>query len=126
MNFPDEGSTSKPLGVPNYSMEMQLLEDKSDSKEILESIPVGCMGIQMDPVPLVFEPEDWRKYYPMWQQSDITARPRIGDCHVMMMEYQLTVMQPYLGDNTSVVYPCHPSERFTILCLENCGDTFKI
>jgi hypothetical protein len=107
-------------------MEMNLLEDISDSEEILESLQVGYMGMQMEHVPLDFEPDDWRKLYPIWQHPVLSARQLIGDCHKMMMEYQLTVMQPYPGDENSIVNPCHPTDRFTVLRLDDRGDTFKI
>lgn len=102
------GNNNKPPGVPSYSMEMSLVEDMDNSDEMLDSVPVGYVGMSMDHVPLHFEPESWRKHYPIWQHPALTARERVTNCHVMMMEYQLTVMQPYPGDDNSVIYPCHP------------------
>ena len=121
-----KGGTNKPPGVPSYSMEMSLVEDISDSKEVLESVPLGYLGMKMNHVPINQEPENWQNYYPIWQQPGLSARQWFGDCHVMTIEYQLTIRQPYPGDEQSVVFPCLPMNRFIVLRLENLKNVFKI
>ena len=120
------GGSKKPPGVPSYSMEMTLVEDVSDFEDVLESVPLGYLGMRMDHVPGNDEQEDWRSYYPYWQQPDLSARKQIGNCHVMTIKYQLTVQQPYPGDELAMAFPCQPADRFTIHHLKKGGNTFKI
>ena len=47
-----KSNTRKPPGIPSYSMEMEVLEDLSDTEEVLESVPVGYMGMAMNNEPL--------------------------------------------------------------------------
>lgn len=67
-------ATNRPPGVPSYSMDMTLVEQLSDSDEMLESVPLGYLGILMNHVPINYEPEDWRKHFPIWQNWGLTAR----------------------------------------------------
>lgn len=121
-----QGGSKKPLGIPSYSMEMDLVEDLSDSEEILESVPVGYLGMKMGHIPINYDSDNWREYYPIWQQPGLSVRKEIGDCHVMTIEYQLTIQQPYPGDEQSVVDLCVPTDRFVICRLKTRPNTFKI
>jgi hypothetical protein len=50
-----QSTNNKPPGIPNYSVEMNLVEDISDSEEVLESLPVGYMGMQTAHAPINME-----------------------------------------------------------------------
>ena len=110
-----KGSTSRPPGVPNYSIQMDLIEDHDDHDEVLESMPIG-MIILSSSVDNSDYPSDWRKHYPHWRNSRVTARRRIGDSLVLMSEYLLTIEQPYPGDNLFYVdeVNCRPEGRFLV------------
>ena len=90
--------SNKPPGLPSYSMDMTLLEDEPDKNDVLESMPVGVMGIERARTSVSEPDESWHKQYLMWQHDKTQAPDIIGDCYAMTAEYLLTIAQPYPGD----------------------------
>ena len=115
-----KGSTSKPPGIPNYNIQMDLVEDPDDSNEVLDSMPVGMMAFDEPAERNVARQDDsdWRNEFPHWRQRQGVARRQINNSLVMMAEYLLASSQPYPGDEFFPAYEdeirCHPSDRFTV------------
>ena len=106
---------NKPPGVPSYSMEMDLLEEDSRDVKLLSSMPVGMIlftDAQMSNT--IFNLNDWCSTYPIWQRPDIAARRYIGDCYALTAEYQLTLQQPYPGDDSWANSEVMPDDRFKV------------
>ena len=117
-NCPKKGTVlgngnNKLPGVPSYSMGMTLLEDDRDGEDVLEAMPVGVIGVRENPPRVAVTPnEDWRKWYPAWQNPQALAPEQIGNCYEMTAEYQLTHAQPYPGDEQ--LQNCSPTNRFAV------------
>ena len=65
--MPGDGS-SKPLGVPSYSMEMSVIKNDEENDDVLDSMPVGAVGIEpaRDVALEEIHSEHWRDWYPLW------------------------------------------------------------
>jgi len=103
-----------------------LIEEASDSGDVLESMPVGVIEIE-NSLPYVRRPMiDWRKNYPIWQQSTTLARNQIGDCYKIAAECQLTLLQPYPGDKiwTELERYWPLDCRFEVRCLQRSPSNF--
>jgi hypothetical protein len=50
--------------------------------------------------------EEWRDHYPYWNEPNILAREKLGNCYAMIADTILTLEAPYPGD-----------ERFNSACL---------
>ena len=119
---------TKPPGIPSYNMEMTLIEDNSDPGEVLESMPVGVIEVKNSSAYVRRPTINWRKHYPIWQQPTTLARNQIGDCYEIAAEYQLTISQPYPGDETwtGLEGCCPPDYRFEVRRLRKNPDDFRI
>ena len=115
------GSTSRPPGVPNYSTQMDLVDD-SNQDEILNSLPVGMITLKPDAVFAAENAEyenpylDWRKEFPLWHKPQGVARREIGNSLMLMFEYMLADGQPYPGDNLFHIDEerYHPGFQFSV------------
>jgi hypothetical protein len=122
-SVPGNGS-GKPPGLPNYSMEMGLIENVDESSEVLDSMPVGMLDFQPNTASSSnCQPKntnsDWRRYYPLWQSLRALARNQIGDCYAIAAEYWLTLLQPYPGDDlwNKRGGPASPETRFQVVSI---------
>lgn len=98
--MPGDGS-GKPPGVPSYSMEMSVIKNDEENDDVLDSMPVGAVGIEpARDVALeeICTSEHWRDWYPLWKSPKALAPECIGDCYALTAEYLLTMFQPYPGD----------------------------
>ena len=73
-------------------MDMNLVDpdedEASNNEDTVNSVPLGYLGIKLqDPLPAPYEPELWRKIFPIWQEKALTARHSLGDCHVMTRDW---------------------------------------
>ena len=120
------GGTSRPPGVPNYSIQMDLIEDSGDPSEILESMPVGMINFaeladdEMD--------SKWKTEFLLWRQPQGTACRQIGNSLAIMAEYLLATYQPYPGDDLFHVDESryHPSVRFSVTELNKSRSEYQI
>ena len=120
-----KGSTSRPPGIPNYSIQMDLVDDQDDDQEALESMPVGMITLKPHADFAVENAEneksdsDWRKELPMWRKPQWVARRQIGNSLALTAEYLLADGQPYPGDDLFHIdeEQCHPSFRFSVMAL---------
>ena len=92
-----------PLGASSFNMEpMTLVETDSDEQpEILDSLPLGALFFgdpdrttSVHPWPI----DEWVSHYPYWEEPNILARERIGDCYAMVVDTILTIEAPFPGD----------------------------
>ena len=120
-------SSSKPPGVPSYSMEMDLLEEGTGDVELLSSMPVGMISyVAAEGNSTMNDHNHWRLNYPIWQWSGIAAQRYIGDCYAMTAKYQLTTQQPYPGDEFWSNYNVKPDDCFRVVRLRKNPDLFNI
>ena len=108
-----------PPGAASFNVElMSLLEiGDDDDTEVLESLPLGAMFFgdpeklaPLHPPPL----NEWRLHYPYWDEPNMLARRRIGDCYAMMVDSILTLASPYPGDDVYDVPELRPELRFSV------------
>jgi hypothetical protein len=62
--------------LPSYGIEMSILENEKDEKGILllESMPLlGVIDVEQAKVTKVTTNENWRKWYPIWQNPQALA-----------------------------------------------------
>ena len=107
---------------------MTLIEDISDHEEILDSMPVGVIGLAIDSDFEITESNyNWRENYPLWQHAGTMAREQLGDCFCIAMEYILTISQPYPGDDHwDKNYDCALDRRFRVNQSKRIPDILKI
>ena len=117
----------KPPRTTSFNIEPAINEDDSDGVEVLDGLPVGAIFIDSDGEITVLtdssdEDDDvpawplneWRDYFPFWNQRGVWTRRQIGDCYLMMADSILTLGQPYPGDEQFQVDNFKPYERFDI------------
>lgn len=130
LNSTMKGNGSKPPGIPNYSIEMDLLEHLSDLKETIESMQVGAITLLSEPeIECLEQPApdyDWHENYPWWQWPCRLAREKLGNCLALNAEYMLTIEQPYPGDHLYDDSNCRPDTRFTVQQYHSTNDYLQI
>jgi Zinc knuckle len=148
-NCPTKGlvrsSSGKPPGASSFNIEPAVTEDDSDDVEVLDSLPVGAIMMELDglvpdlgdegPELTSTTPQDeedrlfwplskWKEHYPYWGQPGILARHRIGDSYLMVANSVLTLRQPYPGDEyLPNTIELRPEVRFLV---SSRGETYQI
>jgi hypothetical protein len=136
-SMPGNGK-NKPPGVPSYSMEMTVIESTEDASDVLDSMPLGSINIEtnlnIEPV-IKTENDDWRKWWPIWQNPASQAQDPIGDCYAMTAEFLLTKFQLYPGDEYGMDEiseidkdsdPVLPYDRFRVKRTSGNTDLYRI
>jgi len=83
---------TKPPGAANYSVEISALDPtiESDETEVLDSLPLGAMSLE------------GTNDEPFWYESiygkNTPARPALGDCYAMFIEWILSSWKEYPVD----------------------------
>ena len=73
--------TGKPSDASNFHIEFE-----EDEFEVLESLPLGMIDIEQDPVT-----SDWQENYSNWNLLGACVRPVIGDCYAIIAKYILSI-----------------------------------
>ena len=128
-------SNNKPPGASSFNIEPAIEEVYSDGVEVLDSLPVGAVMIELnnqlpelgdqDPGLTSPDPDDWdeeffwplsewREHYPYWGQPGILARLMMGDGFAMTVNAVLTLGQHILEMST-VLMPTNYGQKYDSL-----------
>ena len=106
-NCPDNDTIKSqgrgPPGASSFNVEpMPFTEsDLDEQPEVLDSLPLGAMFFgDLDRLTSVlpWPINEWVSHYLYWEEPNILAWERIGDCYAMVIDTILTLTTPFPGD----------------------------